>query len=458
MSLPSADTVDRTALLRAHGEQHATIEEALDAHSATGAAIVADVGMCTDPAGQAAVCTAIATAARAFGNTLVLADSGALVTVGPYTGSTLAQVVEDEGARLAEDLSELPPDWPIIVIGQCPEYLAESVVSRKTTVYVQWNGWIARVGPTAPPAAASVDKDAADNVIAAIGAAALAVHEAFGAAQARPGSDAGYRRLTLNLWRPGTEYDAGPSLNAAPAAWWLVGLGHLGQANAWVLSFLPYPDRSKIGVILQDDDFAVPANRSTGLLTPPDPDRMRKTRLVACVLDRLGFATSITEFRLDGQTRAGSREHHVALLGVDSLSARRLISDVSWKLAVDTGLGAGPTDFNSIMIRRFPGARRSDQVPAWTGQDEARQQIHSRAFEDAARRDECGAAELAGIAVGATFVGIIAACLAIAEAVRPLHNGDGHDALSVHLGSDDWDPVLSEVGVDIIPARLANHR
>ncbi|WP_194919354.1 hypothetical protein [Catenulispora rubra] len=182
-------------------------------------------------------------------------------------------------------------------------------------------------------------------------------------------------------------------------------------------------DPSSISIVLQDDDATITANQSTGLLTPPRSEKIRKTRLVASALDRLGFTTTIIEFPVDDGTRAGARNNHVALLGLDNVPARRLTSDVSWKLAIDAGLGAGPTDFNSIMIRRFPGARRSDAVLAWADGSEEESPIHNRVFEDAAERDACGATTLAGIAVGATFVGVLAACLAVTEAIRSLYPG-----------------------------------
>lgn len=106
--------------------------------------------------------------------------------------------------------------------------------------------------------------------------------------QAAPGSDAGYRAVSLNLWRPGTDLDDGPALTYVPSAWWLVGLGDLGQANAFVISWLSYADPTQIQVVLQDTDIAVEANRSTGVLTSRHPDPVRKTRLVAATLDRLG--------------------------------------------------------------------------------------------------------------------------------------------------------------------------
>jgi hypothetical protein len=46
-------------------------------------------------------------------------------------------------------------------------------------------------------------------------------------------------------------------------------------------------------MVLCDIDRAVAANRSTGVLTPRNPARIRKTRIVA-ELDRMGFDTFLT--------------------------------------------------------------------------------------------------------------------------------------------------------------------
>lgn len=46
-------------------------------------------------------------------------------------------------------------------------------------------------------------------------------------------------------------------------------------------------------------------------------------------------------------------------------------------------------------------------------------------------RDTCGLVELAGEAVGAAFVGAIAVCLAVTEAVRELHGANGLDVVAV---------------------------
>lgn len=145
-----------------------------------------------------------------------------------------------------------------------------------------------------------------------------------------------------------------------------MGLGHLGQAYGWVLSWLNYADPTQVQVVLQDTDKTAIANRSTGVLTPAASHDLMKTRLVAAALDSIGYDTRIVERSLDDNLKISAADVHVALIGVDNLPARRAISNVGWKLAIDTGLGAGATDFCSILLRRFPSNTSSTQVVGWT--------------------------------------------------------------------------------------------
>ncbi|MFI9833740.1 hypothetical protein ACIHIX_39335 [Streptomyces sp. NPDC051913] len=444
MNVPSKDIVHRTALLGVHDGTHPTLEAALHAHADTGVVIVAGSQSGLHVAYQAALCTAIATAVRAFGNTTVVADGDGVMTAGPHRGRTVADVVAAEGGTLATNLRDVPAHWPVVLLGTPLPALSLSLSTRAVVLHVGWNRWTASVRPAAGTAAGAdtQEEDVSDagNVLAALCAAALGVHEAFGAVQARPGSDVGHRPISLNLWSPAGEGNEGPPLTHVPAAWWLIGLGHLGQANAWALSWLPYPSPSGVSILLQDVDKAVDANHSTGMLTPRQPAQVRKTRLVAACLDALGFDTHIVEQRLQQNTRVPPNDTHVALLGVDNLPTRRMISAVGWRLAIDAGLGAGPADFNAIQLRRFPAARPSDQVTAWA--DPPADSVvlpRNHAFDDLSRRDACGAVQLAGTAVGAAFVGVIAACLAVAEATRQLLGGRSLDVLSLHLGTADLD-------------------
>ncbi|MFC7279215.1 hypothetical protein ACFQS1_35085 [Paractinoplanes rhizophilus] len=445
MTVPLTDTINRTALLGVQDGTQPTIDAALTTHATTGMAIVADttpMNLC----GQAALCTAVATAVRAFGQVTVVADGNTILTAGPHRGRTVAQILSSEGARLLDHPGGTPESWPTLHLGTSPPAAASNTIRLTAT----WNGWAAHVQPADVPA----DVSCGDNVLAAIAAAALGVHEAFGAVRNRPGCDAGRRTITLNLWHPGDRTE-GPGLTHAPSQWWLVGLGHLGQANAWVLSWLPYPEPSDVQIVLQDTQHVVDANHSTGLLTPAHPQPRRKTRLVAAALDILGYDTVIVERRLDTHTRVLNDDVHVALLGVDALEPRRLISSVGWKLAIDAGLGAGPTDFNAILLRRFPAETPSHQVPGWANDIPRPRNAASPALADLKQRDPCGTVRLANTAVGASFVGAITACLAVAQAIRAtLTTGTGFDVINLHLQSDDIDLAPPTLSTDVTAIRL----
>ncbi len=97
MTDPITDMFHRTALLGVHENTQKTVEAALDAHAATGLTLVAD-GLLDDVCHQAALCTAVATAVRAFGQVIVIADGTRILSAGPYRAQTVAQMIECEGA------------------------------------------------------------------------------------------------------------------------------------------------------------------------------------------------------------------------------------------------------------------------------------------------------------------------------------------------------------------------
>jgi hypothetical protein len=440
------DTFHRTVLLGVQEGTEASVASALDAHSKTGMVIVA-TGMPFDLSGQAALCTAVVTAVRAFGKVIVVAEGTLELTFGPYRGLTVAEMTKRERACQVDQLDpgDVPAAFPLLCLGEIGPGLAGAA-----QLVASWDGWIASVYPIGAGAGTEVVR--AGNVLAAIAAGALGVHEAFGVVKERPGSDVGWRTIRLNLWQPGTDVD-GPPLTHAPSAWWLVGLGHLGQAYAWVLAWLPYAEPAKVEIVLQDTQRVVEANHSTGLLTPANPPLVRKTRLAADVLEHIGYDVAVIDRRLDETSRARHEDCHVALLGVDSLEPRRLISQVGWKLAIDAGLGTGPADFNAMILYRFPAAIPSDRLPAWIDVPRQRRAA-SAAITELHKHDPCGSVELAGTAVGAAFVGAITACFATAQGVRAVLAEDGFDVINVHLQSGDAFQTPATGQTDLPPARL----
>jgi hypothetical protein len=425
VNAPDAEDISRTTLLVMNAAA-SSLEEAEAILASERIVLIAGTECATSIPHQAALLTAANTARRAVGNVPVIAHTDTLaaaVLTGPLKGMVLSDALERLRATPASTFGGLDH---VIVIG---------TAHAPGATRVTWAGWTAAVRTDTDSRLAEDD----DMPLAPIAAAALAVSEAFQRLRCHP--EAGHRDVTLSLWDPTAHDSTGlrePRVEWLPSEWVLLGLGHLGQANAWGISFLPYADTTLVHLRLQDADHITRATLSTGLLTFDDSIGKNKTRIVSAALERLGFATSIIEQRLVAGDHAHDNEPQLALIGVDNVGTRRLLSDVGWKLCVDAGLGRGVSNYTSIRLQAFPGSQRSDAVPAWL---EARPAItkapDTSAYHAlrAAGVDECGLVNIADKAVAVTFVGAIAACLAIAEPLRALHDGPTLGVQTINLSS-----------------------
>ncbi|WP_269304728.1 hypothetical protein [Aeromicrobium sp. HA] len=388
---------------------------------------------------QAALLTAVETTARVFAQAPVylapvVADGPCLLP--GLSHLTLAEAVVQAGAHhmRADDASV--GSRPVIVIGTAA---TTGIVSLQVT----WDHWVASVGTTGGRL-----PERGNMVLAPVAAAALAVAECF--KRVLGVDEACYRQRGLNLWQPdqtspnsiqaGLEEEAlGPVLQFLPKSAWMVGLGHLGQGYAWCWRLLPYLDPSQCELLLQDFDKVNVANRSTGMFVKPEHLGLMKSRVVASALEGAGFKTRIVERRLLPETLRHPNEPELALLGVDKLEPRRLISNIGWAFAVDVGLGAGPVDFTGISIHTFPSRTSSHDLAAWQGHGSTNRAAHAQQQDayrnaEAAGADGCGLVQLAETAVAAPFVGVVAACLALSEPLRILHGQKQHITLSYDAG------------------------
>ena len=223
------------------------------------------------------------------------------------------------------------------------------------------------------------------------------------------------RSTGLSLWEPRCDWRDktayGEPCRYLPKRLWLVGLGHLGQAYAWALGFLPYEDRSDVDLLLQDFDCIVKANGSTGMLSVDSLLGPRRARVVAGRLEALGFNTSITERRFDSATRRSVNEPSVALVGLDDPAPRRLLEGAGFDLIVDAGLGGGPRNYLDILIHSFPSGVAAANAWAARAVPSTSSFIDQPAYQDFHRRlsrtteltdDEitCGIIEVAGRSIG----------------------------------------------------------
>ncbi len=311
----------------------------------------------------------------------------------------------------------------------------------KQALRVTFDGWIAQVGPT------KAAKRLAERELfpaAGILAAALALSELF-LSFAGVSIEAGRRTIGLSLWRPDLGPDhpdaLGKAVDVLPAAQWILGLGHLGNAYLWALGTLPYADPSSVDFVLFDFDQIGSANIETCLLFQSVDVGARKTRIAAAWLERRGFRTTLVERRLDEVFRRQADEPGLAFCGFDSNPARRHLASAGFPRVVESGLGAMAHNFDTVSLHALPHPRLAAEL--WPDLDAATMAALWTEQERAARenpgylamaKDECGRALLAGKAVGVPFVGAAAGSFAVAEAVRLLSGGPAYSDLKLRLG------------------------
>lgn len=291
-------------------------------------------------------------------------------------------------------------------------------------VFAGWRGGIV------PDHAEGIDDAAGPPMaLAPMLAAALAVNECFLFLSGDMPS-AGRRSVGLNLWDLADKdwfaaSQSDPRLRYLPARLWLIGLGHLGQAYLWGLGLLPYGQPGGLHLHLQDNDEITPSTESTSILSDAGMVGLKKSRAMASWAERRGYETTITERLFDENTRRRQDEPAIALCGLDNGKGRRALDAAGFSFVAEAGLGRGHADFRSILVHTLPGTTSSLKLwaeadtPPGGGTDAPAY----RKLLDEGSLDRCGATLLAGKAVGAPFVGAIAATIVLSEVLRLLHGG-----------------------------------
>ncbi len=337
---------------------------------------------------------------------------------------------------MARSFDQLHDDLPTLVIGNPHKPVGLPLL------YCTWIGWTGGIveSPHRRLGGGAI-------TLAGILAAALGVSEIFQQALGSPVP--GRREVGISLWRPDQEWrsaPAGPQLEYLPAALWLLGLGHLGQAYAWTIGMLPYANPGEVEIGLLDFDTVVKGNTATQLLVRPSDIGFRKTRVVAAALENIGLNTRIVErafdenFYPDSHPVPTRNEPRTALAGFDDVVPRRQLESAGFDRVVDAGLGAGPRDYLDMLVHIFPAA----ESPATAfGQDSPAPAALKPAYEsEIARQVEggmedatarCGLLELAGITIGAAFVGTTASTLVVADILRLLHDGENYSVIALDL-------------------------
>ena len=267
-----------------------------------------------------------------------------------------------------------------------------------------------------------------DFALGGVLAGGLAVHRCFLKA-ANISARSLEKPLGLSLWSPGGDWQkpaaSSPLLCNLPNRFWMLGLGHLGQAFLWNLALLPFPKRQEIEFLLQDFDVVEIANFGTGLLCTPESVDRKKARHCAAWLERMGFSTVVTERKYTEHDRWNEDEPGIALCGFDRARPRSFLGKTGFGMVLECGLGDSLMDFDTIHTHVFPHSQSSPES-LWGNVPDRAPKIRE---EDVALFSEghqpCGqlAIDTAGKAVSTSFVGAIAGAIVVGELLRRFNGG-----------------------------------
>jgi hypothetical protein len=317
-----------------------------------------------------------------------------------------------------------------------------NAAAAKGALRVTFDGWIAKVGPALDVLRLP---EREYFPVAGIMAASLALSELF-LSFAGLSIEATRRAVGISLWRPdldiGDAEALGIPVEYLPREFWVLGLGHLGNAYVWSLATLPYEDPKAVEFALLDFDKVEKDNVETGIVLTMDFLRRFKTRACDAWLGGRGFGTRLVERRFDGTFRLQDGEPVLALCGFDSNPSRRDLPAAQFRRVIDSGLGGMADNFDAISFHTLPNPRTPNELwPDLSAEEEAKVATYHERMASKnpgyvqLGGDDCGRRDLAGKSVAVPFVGTSAASLVVAEAVRLLHGGPAYHDIKLGLGN-----------------------
>jgi hypothetical protein len=426
------ENMHRTAKLFMDNGKAATQADAIDMLAGFGLGVRISREAQGTRNGQIALLTLVNAARRTFlGGVEVQDVCDAPLQVPLAEAGSLHGAIEELGGKVVSTISA---SLPLALIGDLDDVEPGFPAWR-----LSWSGWSGGVIPARDGAAAC---DASAMPFAPVIAASACITETF-AYHAGDHPMAGRRASGLSLWSPESSWldqtRKGPDLAYLPSALWLIGMGNLGQAMAWLLGCLPYRDRNEVRLMLQDFDRIAPSNDSTSVLSSPSLIGKRKTRIVAAWLEWCGFDVAINEQRFGVWTRVSPHDPQVALCGVDNPLARASLEKAGFGLVVEAGLGGGPDGFRAFAMHTFPSALNAAQLWSQNKGAGGPDVSDKPAYQSlkAQGLDACGLAQLASRSVGVPFVGLVAAAFALSELLRRLNGGQSYQSIAGNLVDPD---------------------
>ena len=425
---PHADNLHRLVKYALDSGEAKTLTEAESLFQGYRLALTIHGDEARNPINQTALLTAVALGRRVFlGGVYVEGDLDVPLEVPLPLRSRLHEAVIDLGGTLAP----LDAGMPTIAIGG-------GSLPRRTGFHIRtaaagWRGGVLPAhsklipapGPTVP--------------LAAMLSAGLAVNEAFLFVEGGNPA-AGKRPIGLSLWQPAADINwlepdpSEPQIAYLPSQLWLIGLGHLGQAYLWGLGLLPYKEPGNLSLVLQDIDEITPSTESTSILSDAAMAGQKKTRAMATWAERRGFVTALHERRFDDKFHRQDDEPAIALCGLDNVLGRQALDQVGFDLVVEAGIGRGQQNFRTIYLHTLPGSRSAKKI--WKTATSSETVEDRPAYQEMLKSgelDRCGVTLLAGKAVGAPFVGTVAATLVLSQVLRLLHGETLYQLIDLDL-------------------------
>lgn len=421
--VPEADSLHRLVKQAMDSGRASTFEEAATLFE--GYRLAIEIADPSDTASQAALLTAVALARRVFlGGVWVMGDLDVAQTTPLPFGPTL----RDGVIALGGQIGGVENGTPRISVRHGATGRAAAFHVR--TLFAGWRGG------SVPIDFQAEGHEGAVMPLSPMVAAAFAVSEAYSFVSGQRA--AGRRPAGVSLWTPSADWlarpDDGLPLAYLPTRLWLIGLGHLGQAYLWAIGLLPYGDAAAVRLVLQDMDVVSASSESTSILSDATMIGHRKTRAMAGWAARRGFDAVIHERLFDEDYRRQTSEPAIAMCGLDNALGRRALDKAGFDFVVEAGLGRDHRNFQTMRLHTLPGSRTAEQM--WANGDGGMKVESQGAYQDLlgrGRLDQCGITLLAGKAVGAPFVGSVAACLAVSEVLRLLAGGPLHELIDLDL-------------------------
>jgi hypothetical protein len=356
---------------------------------------------------QAALLTMINAGKRCFkGGVFVKVGKDAKTLLPGYKQNSLALVAMELGAIV--NPTTAPTDCPVVTLGNVP------VADGSWGLLV--NNWSAGI---LPPMTSEITLPGDQSFpLGGVFGGALIVGSIF-LRVANFDMSIGQDVSGISLWRPDLQWNAseaqGPIPHSFPNKIWALGLGHLGQAYAWVIGHFPFKTPGELEVKLQDDDKVVLGNLDSGMLSEFESIGKPKTRIVAGWLERRGITTRIVERKYDAHYVRQEQDPQILLAGLDNIAARRSFRIADFKAVLDCGLGAG-LNFDMVRFNAFPNIAL-EPSEFW-----ANTSVHNTSpVLEKLSKDIMGCGYTLGIA--SAFTGCAAACVEIAEVLRGYHQG-----------------------------------